>query len=700
MYGSYKEKKFDTLKVFFHINLVRLSIFENMLDEITGDNQDTHIDYEQVTLIIKLFTRAFVIDGLVNQEMVTIADLFNTPNMRISQYRDVVNYLLTIHGEISDRFNERFKDVCRVSVKKIGIARISERFIPNGQPQDIETITDRLLRDQIMQSPHLQLFDNFLMYLRDRIAADQKTRGDRICLNRCTGRDARGHVAFAIEKSGKKSAPDRVYAPVWEVGGKAHGLLFAVNTPGVNVPRGFIISSEVYKRVRDGNLRNPRFIRKIRHVLKKYIDEFTGGRFANSDNPMLFSVRSGAVFSMPGVMDTITNVGITQDILDSMARHDKWFAYDCFRRLIQDLAISSFEMERGIFENLMNEAKDEAGVTLKEKMTGKQMEELTLRYRYAINSFGFSVPKDPYDQLIHAIIAVYESWDSNIAKNYRQYINISDRWGTAVVVQQMVFGNYSPLNITGVVHSQYLGRENISLFGEYKTRAQGHDIVSGVAKVFPISEEQKKIYEKSSQYPSMEQKFPHVYAKLFALVKEIRDRWRNDVEIEFTVENDILYVLQIRGMTSHVFTVETINAAPEDLEKNLLGQGLAASGGAVSGRVVFDIDRIDRVRKKYENDKVILVRPETNPEDVIGLKKSDGILTCIGGMTSHAVLQMRRLEKSGVSDFSAMKIDEEKRVATVYGNGSGKEPVSIGEGDFITIDGNTGFVYRGFYPTQ
>jgi len=699
MYGSYKEKKFDTLKVFFQMNLVRFSFFEKIVEDFFSDALAVP-DYTRMKTVMQLFIRAFLVDGLVNQEMITVANLLETPNMKTSQFRDVVNYLITIHGEISDRFNETFKDVCRAAVHTIGVDNISRRFIPNGKPQNIDTVVDRLLRDQIMQSPHLQLFDNFLISIRDCIIYDLEEHGDLVCVNSDTGKRSRGNVAFAIGKTEAFPGQGKIYAPIWQVGNKAHGLLFAANMEGVNVPPGFIISSDLYKRLRDGNLKNPRFKRKILHVLKKNIDLYTGGRYANKRNPVLLSVRSGAVFSMPGVMDTITNVGITQEILDQYARHDKWFAYDCFRRLIQDLAISSFGMERSIFESLMNEAKEEAGVALKEMLTGKQMEALTLRYRYAINNFGYSIPKDPYEQLLHAIIAVYESWDSEIARNYRDYINISGEWGTAVVVQQMVFGNYSPFNITGVVHSQYLGKEKISLFGEYKTRAQGHDIVSGVAKVFPISEEQKKIYEHSSIYPSMENKFPDIYRNLFLLVKQIRDSWGNDVEIEFTMENDLIYILQIRGMTKHIFDVEELEESPADLQHSLLGQGLAASGGAVSGRAVFDMERIGMMRNKYPGEKIILIRPETNPEDVMGLKESDGILTCIGGMTSHAVLQMRRLEKSGVSDFNIMKIDEDRNIAVVDRVLMDGEKVRIREGDHITIDGNTGYVYLGHHPTR
>ncbi|MCU0847266.1 MAG: PEP-utilizing enzyme [Spirochaetes bacterium] len=695
MYGSYKEKKFDTLKVFFHTNLIIVGLFERSYASL-GIMKGGPVDYAETAGFIRLFFRKFLIDGLMNQEMVTVISLLETPNLRISQFRDIVNHLLGIHGEISDRFNETFKDVCREAIKNIGIERISRRFLPDESESSVDVVVDRFLRDQIMQTPLLQLFDNLLIRLKERLATELAMRGDGVCLNPVSGPPARGGIAFRI---GKTPAAG-VAAPVWETGGKAYGLLFASEIEGIRIPEGFILSSGLYKRVKDGNLKNPRFRERMMGLLRKEIPLFTGNRFGNMDNPVLLSVRSGAVFSMPGVMDTITNVGITKDIIDFYAERDPWFAYDCYRRLIQDLAISSYGMDRSIFEKLMSQAKEEAGVALKEELTSGQMEILTRKYRYAINSHGFSVPEDPYEQLFEAILSVYRSWESPIARNFRDFVNISGEWGTAVIVQRMIFGNYSPSDITGVVYSQNLGNENIGLFGEYKTRAQGHDIVSGVARVFPVSEEQKRVYAKSRAFPSMEKNFPGLYSALYDAVRRIREGWRNDVEIEFTIENNNLYILQIRGMTRHTFEIEELESNRDELHYCLLGQGLAASGGVVSGRAVFGIGRIDFFRERFRDEKIVLVRPETTPEEVIGIKKSDGILTCVGGMTSHAVLQMRRFEKSGVSDFSAMKIDESRNSATVRKEFFEKDHVVINEGDYITIDGNTGNVYLGYHKTK
>ncbi len=698
MYGSYKEKKFDTLKVFFHCNLIRERFFESLLEASTVFSAGP-LDFEETRRVMRLFGRTFEIDGLSNQEMRSVLSLMDSPSLGVSRFRDIVTSLFTIHGEVSDHFNEMYKYVCTAIINNIGADRIVEDYLPSESRGSADVIADRFLRSQIMLSPLLQLFDRVLIRLRERTDQALERGEDSVCLNECDLRCSKGDIFFAIGRYPGRHPDTELFVPLWLAGGKAQGLVIAANMDGVNVPEGIVISAELYKRLREGDVRNPRFQRKIIFLLRQYVDRLTDGRFGNPSNPVLLSVRSGAVFSMPGVMDTITNVGITQDVIDYYARQDPWFAYDCYRRLIHDFALSYYGMDRALYERLMTQAKEEAAVDLKEKLTGRQMEILTKKYRYAINRAGFSVPKDHYEQLYHAIVAVYQSWNSPVARTYRQFVNMSDEWGTAVIVQRMVFGNNSPNSITGVVHSHYLGYENIGLFGEYKTRAQGHDIVSGVARVFPISEEQRSTYTASSPFSSMERSYPEQYRKVYEAVKRIRERWGNEVEIEFTLENDTLYILQIRGITNHIFETDELEEGPTELQEHLLGKGLAASGGAVCGRAVFDIDRIDIVRKRHHGDKIILVRPETNPEDVIGIKKSEGILTCIGGMTSHAVLQMRRLEKSGVSDFSAMRIDEDANRAVVNLEAQGRGRFAIAEGDFLTIDGSTGHVYAGFHAT-
>ena len=725
MYGSYKEKKFDILKVFFQLNLIKLRLFEKIVENLQIENPDI-IDYEKNKTILKLFHNTFQISGLANQEMNNLFNLLDTPNLRISQFRDIVNQLLIIHGGISDRFNETYRYVCKEAINNLGMDQISKKYVPYKKRENIEIIIDRFLRDQIMQFPLLQLFDNLLMKFKSEIRITVEDQNEQICLNHSPERldlklkieDIRNMLdspfypnndinrselgtffpIHDIKKLPREPEQRNKYTPIWEVGNKAYGLLFMKDLEGIHVPDGIIISQYFAKEFKKVILEDKSLKHTLIELLKRNVESFSQNRYGNPKNPQLLSVRSGAVFFMPGVMNTITNVGLTKEIIDYYSKTDQWFAYDCYRRFLQDIATSFYDVQRRVFENIITHVKDDLKVHLKEKMTGEQMKILALRYKEELTTHGYYIPEDPYEQLLYSIIAANLSWDGPTAINYRKFLNLSDHWGTAIIIQNMILGNKSPNDITGVVQSNYHGDEKISLFGEYKTRAQGYDIVSGVANVFPISEDQKKVFPKYKKIPSLEESRPALYKTISDAVRNIRQKFGNEIQIELTVEDNILYLLQVRGLASHILQKEEIVEKPNILQKAYLGEGLAASGGVVSGRVVFKTDRIDIIKDRYKGDKIVFVRPETNPEDVVGLQKSDGMLTCLGGMTSHAVLQMRRFKKSGVSDFSAMNIDEDKNMAII--DKSSNKLIKILEGDYITIDGDSGKVYQGYFKTR
>ncbi len=723
MYGLYKEKKFDTLKVFFHINLLRLRYFEKIIEDLNIEEEV--MDYDRIKIVLKAFQRTYKINGLANQEMNMVFDLLDTPNLMTSQLEDIISQLLIIHGGIADGFNETFRYVCKEAINGIGAERIKKQFPQFSEDESIEIMIDRFLRDQIMQTPLLQLFDTFIVQLNRSLSRSMRGKDDMMCLNKAAipslseyykekifkllsgvedfDNEVTASVVAAsipiypiqsldVEKSGR-----RELIPIWEVGNKAYGLLFMKNIRGTNIPEGIILASYLYRIFKDDILEDKVMRQKLMKLLKLFTGTLTQNRFANPLDPQLLSVRSGAVFFMPGVMDTITNVGLSPEILEHYAQIDEWFAYDCYRRFLQDLATSFYDVKRSVFEEIITTTKKDLNVQLKEKMTGAQMKELAQRYKDELTRRNYYIPEDPYEQLLYSIIAAYMSWDKATAVNYRKIMGISNEWGTGIIIQKMILGNKSQADISGVVQSNYHGDEKISLFGEYKTRSQGYDLVSGVAKVFPISDDQKIVFPKYKEIPSLEEYRPEIYKMIYDSVWSIRDQFRNEVQIEFTVENNILYLLQVRGLAKHQFLKEDIDEEPGLLKEAFLGQGLAASGGATSGRVVFKTERIAAIRERHRGDKVILILPETNPEDVVGLKESDGVLTCLGGMTSHAVLQMRRFKKTGVSDFSEMQIDIDLGKAVIEKADGGK--VHIKEGDFITIDGSTGKVYLGQHRT-
>lgn len=722
MYGEYKERKFDTLRVFFHMNLIKLRLLERVVEDLnvsgTGD-----MDFPRIKKAMQSFHATYVISGLANQEMNNVFNLLNTPELTLDQLRDLINQMLIFHGGISDRFNETFRYVYKEAIRLIGMDRLADHVVRQGDQSDIDIMIDQLLRNQIMQSPVLQLFDSLLLDIKNRLDELDESEGAQVCLNRDgPHRDRFVSLHGAIDNSQGPVTPEMVRnnspndrvpiyyldlhgggtvgdrPPIWEAGNKAYGLIFLGGIKDLHIPEGVVLSSYLYSAFNKSLLKDERAMDRWKDELRPHVDRITDHRFGNPNNPQLLSVRSGAVFFMPGVMATITNVGMSKEVIVSLANErNMWFAYDCYRRFIQDIATALYDVDRRVFERIMGSYKNRVGVQLKERMSGEQMKELTREYERELTDRGHHIPRDPYEQLLYSIVAAFRSWNCSTAINYRKYLNISERWGTALILQKMIFGNSSAEDITGVVQSDYKGDEKISLFGEYKTRAQGYDIVSGVAKVFPISEDQKKVFPRYSSIPSLERTQPDMYKMIYDATGTIRSRFDNEVQIEFTIEDGIMYILQVRGLASHVYQVDEIRESPGRLQENLLGIGLAASRGAVAGRVVYDKHRVDDMRKRHPHDRIIIIRPETNPDDVSGIKRSDGILTCLGGMTSHAVLQMRRFGKPGVSDFSQMKIHEKSRSATVTmedGN-----TITVREGDFITIDGGSGKVYLGKLKT-
>ena len=438
MYGFYKEKKFDTLKVFFQMNLIKLRLFEKLVENLQLENRE-NIDYMKNKLILKFFYNTFQISGLANQEMNNLFNLLETPNLRISQFRDIVNQLLIIHGGISDRFNETYRYACKKAINNLGFERISKKYVPHKKSENIEIIIDRFLRDQIMQFPLLQLFDNLLIDLKSKIQITVEDQDDKICLNRREERlelklksadiksmldnpcypnndinRSKAGIFFPIYDILKlPREPERrnIYTPIWEVGNKAYGLLFMKDIEGINVPDGIILSHYFAKEFKKEILEDKRLKHVLIELLKRNVKSFTQNRFGNPKNPQLLSVRSGAVFFMPGVMSTITNVGLTKNIIDYYAKEDPWFAYDCYRRFLQDIATSFYDVKRRVFENIITQVKTDLNVQLKEKMTGEQMKILAERYKEELTNRGLFIPEDPYDQLLYSLIAANLSGD-------------------------------------------------------------------------------------------------------------------------------------------------------------------------------------------------------------------------------------------------------------------------------------------------
>ena len=465
---------------------------------------------------------------------------------------------------------------------------------------------------------------------------------------------------------------------------------------GLPVPPGFIITTEVF-RCRDVISAYPPAEQQFRTQVAKQIacvEAVTGCRFGNPDNPLLFSVRSGAAISQPGMMDTFLDVGLNEKIVAGIAAKagNEWFAWDNYRRFLQCYGMSC-GLERNDFDAIISQFKLRLGTPFKKDFSGVQMKTVALVYKKMILDAGFTVEEDPFEQLLLIIRKVFDSWESARAKTYRKIIGISDDWGTAVTVQTMVYGNISQESGSGVIftHNPRWSGDILRLWGDFTVGNQGEDVVSGLVRTLPVSLIQQD-FEMRETDISLETHFPEIYKALKTWANDlIYDKGWSPQEIEFTFEGtsaDDLYVLQSRDMTIRSRKEDTTFVFDKIKGNRLLGHGIGVSGGAMSGRIVFGLGEIDTWRKKEPETPLILVRSDTVPDDIQEIYAADGLLTARGGLTSHAAVVAHRLEKTCVVGCVDLDCNEKSSECTW-----GKKVLKTG--DYIGIDGKQGAVYRG-----
>ena len=493
------------------------------------------------------------------------------------------------------------------------------------------------------------------------------------------------------------------------LGGKGANLAEMTNI-GLPVPQGFTITTEACTQYyEDGRQINDEIFAEIMEYVEK-MEKITGKKFGDLHNPLLVSVRSGARASMPGMMDTILNLGLNEDVVKVIAEksnNPRW-AWDCYRRFIQMYSDVVMEVGKKYFEQLIDQMKEKKGVTLDVELTADDLKELAGQFKAEYKAkIGEDFPTDPKEQLMGAIKAVFRSWDNPRANVYRRDNDIPYSWGTAVNVQSMAFGNMGDDCGTGVAFTRNPATGEKKLMGEFLTNAQGEDVVAGVRTPMPIAE--------------MAEKFPEAFKQFEDVCKILEDHYRDMQDMEFTVEHGKLYMLQTRngkrtpaaalkiacglvdeGMIDEKKAVAMIEPRSLDtllhpqfdtevLKKTpVIGKALPASPGAACGKIVFSAE--DAKAWKERGEKVVLVRLETSPEDIEGMKASQGILTVRGGMTSHAAVVARGMGKCCVSGCGDIKMDEENKQFELAGK-------VYHEGDWLSIDGSTGNIYDGAVPT-
>jgi pyruvate,orthophosphate dikinase len=695
MYGSYHERKFDALGLTFRVESLVNMLFEELVEEINLSlitRATFHDIYERLTL----FDKALRLDGIYSVELERQLDLLahalEVRGFTFTQYLDIFKgFAVAVKNIINDYFNNIHGQNLTRILSHMPVERILEKYLPREGGVDAEKLKHRIseifFRDRIATSLGLQQLDLFLTrILKTLFHQSNMLPKDKL------------HLLLNFD-------PQRIMTGLDQINNNAVGIIYMGNKGlnllklknlGLPVPPGFIVTTEAFRcrELIDGFTPvRKNFQQQVRRHIA-YLQKITGKRFGDPANPLLFSVRSGASISQPGMMETFLDVGINEQIAAELARKmsNPWFAWDNYRRFLQCYGMA-FGLARDDFDAIIADFKARLGIPLKKGFTGEQMKMVALAYKSRIRDDGVEILEDSYDQLFMTINAVFSSWESPRAKTYRKIMGISDDWGTAVTIQEMVFGNISPQAGSGVffTHNPHWSGDTLSPWGDFTLENQGEDVVAGLVRTLPISVKQQESEMRETDI-TLETHYPAIYATIrkWAAMLIYKKGW-SPQEMEFTFEGpaaDDLYLLQTRDMAIRERkTVLTFDIDFDPQERHI-GHGIGVSGGAMSGRAVFTLEEIDHWREREPETLLILIRGDTVPDDIREIHAADGLLTARGGLTSHASVVAHRLDKTCVVGCANLVCNEKQKTAAF-------NRLVIRSGDHISIDGQEGSVYQG-----
>jgi len=696
VYGRYRERKFDALGLTFRLENLA-NIYLERLPETVNLSFITRATFISIIKCLDLYLRALRIDGITSRRLETYTELLSSSlgieRFSYTQYLDIFRGLsVGVKDVIYAYYTNIHQNNLSIIVPQIGEANLLTKYRNLWDETDVGGSILRqsefFFRNLIAGTFGLQHLDNFITRIIQTLES-QKEVLDQESLDLLMTYNPENAISF-LHNSNPQTRN------LIHLGNKGFNLT-QLSSEIKPVPPGFIITTEIFRCwpvVNTFHKARDEFMRQVRHSLSE-LNAITGKQYGYSQNPLLLSVRSGASISMPGMMATIHNVGLNQDIVEEFAQATgkEFLAWDNYRRFLQSWGMAE-GMKREQFQVLMNSAKTLHNVKVKKDFTPAHMKELALEYQKVIRSAGINIPDDPWLQLIGAVEIVLNSWNAPKTKEYRALMDASDSWGTAVIIQTMVFGNLSQEAGSGVVFTAHPYRKvtRVALWGDYAIGDQGEDIVSGLVTTYPISVEQSEIDGRSKEN-TLENRFPEIYKALLELSRELvyENRW-NPQEIEFTFESSDtkdFYILQTRDMITikkkeNLFVFEN----PETLEKYFLGKGIGVSGSALSGRAVFTKENIDQLRRDDPNSTLILIRQDTVPEDIKEISQAEGLLTARGGQTSHAAVVATQLEKTCVVGCKDLRVYESEERCEINGQ-------VISFGDNVCIDGRKGHFLKG-----
>jgi pyruvate,orthophosphate dikinase len=689
IYGNYTEPRFDALGLSFRVE----NLVARLLDDVVAEGIEQYVtraSLRRMANALRSFERALAVDGVdsraLGANLAMLEASFALRNFTFRQYQNVFQFLMNSVTELS-------------SMSVLSHEQVLHAVLVNDPRQcearglSVDAVAELVLREVLVSGLGLQALDRY-------VAAAQRQ------MSKLHGRlDSRGLTRMM------NYDPERLVSPINKrkpgtddqttLGFKGLGLK-QMTAYGHKVPEGFVLSTELfgampamsYPPLYDDTIRR---LREAVGALERQVRL----RLGDPRRLLLLSIRSGAAISMPGLMTTFVNVGLNDELVEAFARRPgaSWAAWDSYRRFLQSWAMS-YGIDRDFFDAIMTEYKTRYGVGQKVDFTAGQMREMAFAYKSRARDHGVVFMDEPFAQVVACMRKVLESWDSAPARVYRQYIGVAEEWGTAVVVQRMVYGNLSRESGSGVTftnnplepHSR-----QVRLFGDFAVRSQGDDVVGGLVFPWPISEAQRlgSLTYRGTEH-SLERDFPDVYGKLLEVARDlVGEREFDPQEIEFTFESPAasdLYILQKRSAVQE----QTRDAAYFDTTSPHYGPpvavGMGVAGGAYSGRVAVNAEQIDRLLAEAPEENIVLLRPDTVPEDIAMITRVSGILTARGGTTSHAAVTAKRLGKTAVVECLDLEVLEKSGVVRLGGH-------EVVVGDWVSIDGRTGNIFLGRIPT-
>ena len=699
VYGRYKEKKFDALGLSFRLeNLATLYL--ERLPGTVNLSIITQATFYNIVRCIDLYMKALAIDGITSRRLSTSLSLLKNslkvPRFSYTQYLDIVRGMSEgVKDIIYASYTNIHQNNLSIIIPQIDrenlLTKYQDLYDEDEISNTVQKLSETFFRELISSTFGLQHLDNFILRILQTLESQKDLLDERKLDLLMTYNPDR---TLSLLKGLNPYTNDLIH-----LGNKGFNLA-TLTGQGKSVPPAFVITTEIF-RCREVVLgyshTREEFMTRIRNALSE-VEKLTGKIFGSPDAPLLLSVRSGGAISMPGMMATVHNIGFNEELIEECISHNgkMYFAWDNYRRFLQSWAMIS-GMGREDFQILMDDAKKRHDVSFKREFSPEQMKELALSYQRSIRQRGIGIPDDPWLQLVNAIELVLDSWKTDKAMEYRRIMDVSDSWGTAVIVQAMVFGNRSEHAGSGVVFTAHPYRkvQRVALWGDYAYGDQGEDIVSGLVTSCAISVEQAELDGRSVD-ETLEKMFPAIYSELLEVSRELvyDQRW-NPQEIEFTFEGpepEDLYLLQTRDMIT-IKKKEHLNVFVKTLEIKAahLGKGVGVSGSALSGRAVFTEANIKDLRESDPDTPLILIRQDTVPEDIKAVSLADGLLTSRGGQTSHASVVAVRLGKTCVVGCGSLKVYEAEQYCEIAG-------VQIEFGDPVSIDGRNGQFLNGMHP--